>query len=252
MQKFLVALTALLMMLPMPAIAFDHSYAAYARVLKTHVKNGGNGIDYKNLKKDPKDLDSTIVALSMVTQKEYDSWSEQQKIAFWINAYNANILKLIIDNYPVESIKKLGPPIVGPWIKKRFSLLGSKRSFYEIENSILRKEFNEPRIHFALNCASASCPVLRNEPYIGSTLNVQLDDAGRMFLRDMTRNRIDKEKRTLFLSKIFDWYKEDFQKEGTVQQFIGRYVAAEDQEFLKLNTSMISSLDYNWSLNDHP
>src|SRR4029434_9265868 len=133
-----------------------------------------------------------------------------QRIAFWINAYNAFTLRLILDHYPIASIRRIGW-LPGAAFRERFipmqGLKGETISLDDIENGTLRSAFREPRIHFALVCAARSCPPLRREAYRGADLDRQLDDQARIFLRDATKNRVDAATRTLYLSSIFKWFR---------------------------------------------
>ncbi len=176
------------------------------------------------------------------------NWSDAEKIAYWINAYNAFTLKLIVDNYPVESIKNLNPTLSIPlvrtvWTQKWFQIGGEYFSLDEIEHKILRKDFEEPRIHFAVNCASISCPMLRQEAYTADRLDQQLDEQARIFINDEKRNII--EPNQIKISKIFKWFSADFIKEGTMIDFLNQYSEIKiDQD------ARIEHLDYHWGLND--
>ena len=175
------------------------------------------------------------------------TWSEAEQLAYWINAYNAFTVKLIADNYPVESIEDLHPTLNIPllntvWHKKFFKIGGRASSLDEIEHKILRKKFNEPRIHFAINCASYSCPPLRNEAYTAGELNKQLDEQAKAFINNPAHNKLSPEKASL--SKIFSWFKGDFTKDGSLTDYINRYANTK----LKPNAE-ISHLEYDWRLN---
>jgi hypothetical protein len=231
--------------------AFDHSL--YDSILKKYVK--GDRVDYKSLKSD-KDFPSYLEALSKTNPNQFAS--REEKIAFWINAYNAFTLKLIIDNYPLKSITNLSAlgkltAFVGnsPWKREFFSVNGKKMSLDEIENEILRGKFKEHRVHFAANCASISCPPLRGEAYTAEKLNAQLDEQAKLFFNDASRNRYDFEKKTLYLSSILKWYKDDFIKaSGSIEKYIAQYVDAEKKSALQSNQFNIEHLDYDWNLND--
>ena len=229
---------------PMTWEDFDHTHARLTRVLKKHVSKGK--VDYTALRKDRKVLDSYLKGLEGVSKKDFQDWSDSQKIAFWINAYNAYTLKLIIDNDPVKSIKDLGG-----WFTSVFgidfiplnNLFGEVVDLNRIEHGTLRKNFNEPRIHFALVCASISCPALRSEAYIAKDLDKQLDKQARIFLTDVEKNRYDRKSNTLYLSKIFSWFNNDFRK---ASRTIRKYVA----QYLKFPSDVrVEYLDYDWSLN---
>ncbi len=232
--------------------SFDHSL--YDEVLKRHVKNGK--VNYATLKSD-KDFQTYLDQLSKANPDALQT--REEKIAFWINAYNAFTLKLIIDNYPVKSITELSAlgkltAFFGdsPWKREFFSINGKKMSLDKIEHEILRQTFKETRIHFAVNCASNSCPVLRPGAYSAETLNRQLDEQAKQFLKDTLRNRIDLKTKTIYLSKIFDWYQSDFTKsKGSLEAFLADYIEDENLKRMLLNKEFkIEYLDYDWGLNE--
>jgi hypothetical protein len=196
-----------------------------------------NGIvDYKGFQKDSKQLQSYLDVLAANVPTK--SWSKNAVLAYWINAYNAYTVKLILDNYPVKSIKDINDP----WGKKFFTLGTSKYSLEQIEHEILRK-MSEPRIHFAINCASFSCPNLLNEAYTDANLEKQLTTVAKNFINDKSKNTITSNK--VEISKIFDWFSGDFKKKGTVIDFLNQYSS------IKINSNAkISYKEYNWTLND--
>lgn len=222
----------------------DHS--AYDRLLKKHVDEKGL-VDYKGFKRDEKEFNAYLDLLSK--NPPTDKWSKNEQMAYWINAYNAYTIRLILDNYPVKSIKDIGPknqiPFVNtPWAKKFFKIGGESMSLDNIEHGTLRKKFDDPRIHFALVCASISCPRLRNEAYTASKLDAQLDDQGSDFLNNPAKNSIAKDKASL--SKYFDWYKGDWNNDGkSVEAWVNKYSKAKINKDTK-----ITYLDYNWGLNE--
>jgi len=167
---------------------FDHTHALWGEVLSKYVKRDrySTAVQYRELSKDSQTLDRYLHTLSKVKLHEYEQFSEEQKLAFLINAYNAFTVKLILDNYPVTSIKKLGGWFSSPWKKKFFRLLGKEYSLDEIEHGTIRRHFKEPRIHFAVNCASIGCPALREEPYRAEKLNDQLEAASYKTKREIT------------------------------------------------------------------
>lgn len=178
------------------------------------------------------------------------SWTTEEQLAYWINAYNAFTIKLIIDNYPLESIKDIGsgiqiPFVSSPWDIKFIKIGGKKLDLNNIEHSILRKEFDEPRIHFAVNCASFSCPKLRGEAFVASKLDMQLDEQARDFINDLERNAISKDQ--VQVSKIFSWFKGDFTKAGSLREYLNQYSRVKIREKTK-----IKFMDYDWSLNQSP
>ncbi len=174
------------------------------------------------------------------------NWSEKEQYAYWINAYNAFTVQLIVDNYPVESIKdiKNGVPFVNTvWDIKFIKIEGQEYDLNNIEHGIIRPKFNDPRAHFAVNCASYSCPKLLNEAYVAERLDEQLDDSAVAFITDEKRNIITPDK--VQLSKLFKWYKGDFTEKGDLVSYINQYSP------VKINTNaVIEHLDYGWSLNE--
>ena len=215
----------------------------YASLLKKHVIN--NRVNYDGFKKDKKLLDEYLAILSHTDTR---SLSGNNLYAFYINVYNAFTIKLILTKYPgINSIKEIGGFFSNPWSKKFILLRGRTVSLDHIEHNILRPKFKDPRVHFAINCASKSCPALLNEPYEGKTLETQLDNQSRKFINDKKNNFIKED--TLFTSKIFKWFKEDFSDNPLL--FIKRHASGDLKE--KLNSSgeniKINYLNYDWSLN---
>jgi len=235
----------LLIALAAPLLAgLDHSHALFTDVLKKHVK--AEGFDYAALNKDPDKLGAYLVNLSEVTQAEYKGWGDDQKKAFLINLYNASTLKLIVDNYPLKSIKDTGDP----WKQKRVKIFGGMVSLDHIEHEMLRKDFGDPRIHFGVNCASVGCPALRAEAFQESKLDTQLDEQARKFLNDSSMNRVDAKAGVLHLSSIFDWFKADFvKKSGSVEKFIAPYLSEADRKAVLSGDLKIKYTEYDWSLN---
>lgn len=227
-----------------PAAAVDHS--AFDKLLKKHVNERGL-VDYKGFKADEKAFDQYLALLS--ASPPAAAWSRADQMAYWINAYNAYTIRLILDHYPLKSIKDIGskiqiPFVTTPWAAKFFSIGGNKMSLDEIEHGTLRKKFKDPRIHFALVCASLSCARLRNEAYVGPQLDRQLEDQGRDFVNNPAKNKITRE--TAQLSKYFDWYKGDWNDNGqSVGRWINRYSTTKITDQTK-----ITYQDYNWNLNE--
>ncbi len=175
------------------------------------------------------------------------NWSRDERLAYWINAYNAYTVKIIVDHYPVDGIKdiKRGIPFVNTvWDIKFINIEDQTYDLNNIEHGIIRKRFEEPRIHFAVNCASVSCPRLRNEAYTAEKLEKQLTDQARYFLRNPVKNRLSNDQ--LQLSKIFKWFSGDFKDGGFkgVRDFVQQYGPAHSQD------ADIKYLDYDWRLND--
>lgn len=212
---------------------FNHEI--FDSLLIAHVSTNGN-VNYKGFKSYRDNLKKYIASLSKNSPKAH--WPKEEKLAYWINAYNAMTIDLILRHYPVKSIKD----IKDPW-KLRYWKLGNKwYNLDEIEHSILRK-MDEPRIHFAINCASVSCPKLSNRAYSASNLKTQLTKATKDFLNDATKNNISKEK--LELSKIFQWFAKDFKQNGNLIDFLNQHSDIEISAKAKK-----SFKDYNWGLNE--
>jgi hypothetical protein len=249
----------------------DSFYAEYALALSEHVNDGGM-VTYASLKANDADLTAFARRLSTLSPADYEAWTESEKIAFWINAYNGLTLKAIIDNYPIKSSfaaslrfpKNSIRQIKGVWEKLEFPVMGRPITLNDIEHETLRKKFNEPRIHMALVCAALSCPPLRNEPFEGARLDAQLDDQTRRFLAAREKFRIDRPGQRVYLSPIFDWFGEDFVKkyrvddgfvghkeeDRAVLNFVSNYLSETDAEYLKTAEYKVEYLDYDWSLNE--
>ena len=243
---------------------FDHSHASWSLLLKKNVTWNANGnsssVDYAGFKKDQAALKSYLAKLSAVEETEYGKWTVNQQRAFLLNAYNAFTVELILSKYPnLKSIKDLGNIVSSPWSKSFFSLIGQKRSLDDVEHKLLRgaKNFNEPRVHFAANCASIGCPALRPEAYEAARFDAQLEDQSKRFLSDRSRNRFNKSEGALYLSSIFDWYGDDFgkgQHAKNASEFLARYagslgLSSSEKALLQKGQMDIEFLDYDWSLN---
>lgn len=219
-------------------------HETWTALLAQHVDVEGH-VNYKGFKADEKKLDEYLAVLSANHPNE--SWDKNDILAFWINAYNAFTVKLIVKNYPVKSIKELGGSIYKvntPWDIKFIEIGEETYDLNNIEHGIIRKDFEEPRIHFAVNCASVSCPRLRNEAYVGSKVNDQLDDQARYFINNKTKNTIGEKKAEL--SKIFKWFEGDFTKNGgCVEDFINTYSEVKISKKTKIDYQ-----EYLWELNE--
>lgn len=219
----------------------DHSL--YGELLAKYVKEGG--VDYQGFKNEEAKLDQYLKVLENTDSKEL---SRNEQFAFYVNAYNAWTIKLILSSYPgVKSIKYLGSLVKSPWKKKICRIDDGIITLDDIEHKILRHRFKDPRVHFAINCASRSCPPLISEPYEGSKLDEQLDSSVRAFLNNPERNYLEGNK--LYVSKIFKWFSEDFHNK--VVDFFLRYAEGELKEKLTANRDKIKvkHLPYDWSLN---
>ena len=219
----------------------DHGL--YAELLKKYVQNGT--VDYQGFKSVEIKLDQYLKFLEETDTKKL---SRDEQFAFYINAYNAWTIKLILTGYPgIKSIKDLGSIFKSPWKKQIARINGDIITLDHIEHDILRPGFKDPRVHFAINCAAKSCPPLRPEPYRADILEQQLDEMARAFINDSRRNRI--EGRTLYVSSIFKWFSEDFNND--VVGFFLKYAQGDLKKQLEDSKSKIKVkyLDYDWSLN---
>ena len=234
-----------------PAFAFD--FSTWDGLLKKYVASKTinrvklNAVNYKKLGKDEaytklvKDLEKSSLS-SLKTREE--------KLAFWINVYNIMAAKMVLDNYPVKSIKDAGSLFTAVWKKPVGTVAGQNRTLNEIEHEILRK-MGEPRIHVAIVCASVSCPDLRPEAYTAKKLNVQLDEQMKQFLANAKKGlRVDKKKGRIYLSSIFKWFKEDFESKGGVRAFIAPYSPENLKGAVANKRLRVSYLDYDWGLNE--
>jgi hypothetical protein len=227
------------------SVANEHlTHKGWNTLLNKHVDEAGN-VDYKGFKSEEKALNEYLTVLSK--NHPDNSWKRNDRLAFWINAYNAFTVKLIVKNYPVKSIKDLGGSIYKvntPWDIKFIKIGEEVYDLNNIEHGMIRKEFSDPRIHFAVNCASVSCPKLRNEAYVGTTIDQQLEDQAKYFINNKVKNQIKSTKKAK-LSKIFRWYKGDFISSGmSVVEYINQYADVKLEADAK-----IEFLDYDWDLN---
>ena len=247
------------------AVAFDHDFGAYAEVLRAVVR--GPRVDYAALKADRGRLDAVVRSLATPTRAEEQAWPRPQRMAFWINAYNVLTLRAIVDHYPIRgSIFSLAPrssirQIDGVWTGLRWTVAGRTVTLDDIEHQILRPTFGDPRVHFAINCASVSCPPLAAEPYRAETLDASLDTAARRYLGSAEGLRV--EGRALRVSSIFKWYGDDFIAQYTsivagtdapgqraIRGAIVRFGPGGAAAAARGGDVRIGYLDYDWSLND--
>jgi Protein of unknown function, DUF547 len=192
-------------------------------------------VNYKDFKNDKMALENYIKTLSENTPTE--TWSKNEKLAYWINTYNALTIKLLLDNYPLAKITNLDAGKT--WDVKRFTLGGKKYSLNDIENTIVRP-MGEPRIHFALNCGAKSCPPLFNEAFMASKLEEQLESRTKNFINDSKANSLKNNE--IKISNIFNWYAKDF---GNVITFINRYATVKVKSDVKMGFA-----EYDWRLNE--
>ncbi len=221
------------------------SHQLFTEVLQKHVNEKG-WVDYQSLIDDRSQLDAYVKLLQ--NNHPSESWSRKEQLAYWINAYNAFTLHLILEKYPVESVKDIGSWIQIPFVNTPWDIsfieIGDKTyDLNNIEHDILRSDFDEPRIHFAIVCASYSCPRLSQEAYTAENIEAQLAAAAKDFLNDPRKNKMNANNPEL--SKIFSWFGGDFKKQTSLIEFINQYSATKiDPE------ANISFFDYDWRLND--
>ena len=227
-----------------PARAATVNHEIWAELLNKNIKQGK--VDYAGFKSEESRLDRYLEVLENTDSNQL---LESEKFAFYINAYNAWTIKLILSAYPgLDSIKDLGSLLKSPWQKKFVRIDGQVTTLDDIEHNILRPRFKDPRVHFAINCSAASCPPLKPEPYLGIALDHQLDESTRSFVNDPDNYRLEGD--TLYVSRIFKWFSEDFNDDA-----LGFYLTyAEGNLKMRLvekkDTIQVKYLHYDWSLND--
>jgi hypothetical protein len=269
--------TALLLLaVPLGSAAaqgIDHEHKAWDALLMKHVVllDGGRAsqVRYGGFQQDRAALKAYLQSLSSVTQQAFEGWTQAQQMAFLINAYNAFTIEKILTRYPdIRSIWDFGKVFGNPFRDRFFTLLGRAATLDQIEHETLRKPgaYGEPRVHFAVNCASVGCPMLREEAYVAGRLDAQLEEQAVRFLSDRSRNRYNAASGTLEVSRIFEWFKEDWTSgyrglEGKAtpvqsrEQYFARYAAllADRPEHRKLiadRKAGLRFLEYDWRLND--
>ncbi|MGH9161931.1 MAG: DUF547 domain-containing protein [Vicinamibacteraceae bacterium] len=244
---------------------FDHDYCDYAALLREHVVN--SRVDYARLEANRAHLDRVVVSLNAVRSSDVQRWGRAERLAFWINAYNVLTLQAIVHHYPIEGSWLSRYPrnsirqIDGVWTELTWEVAGRRLTLDDIEHRIIRREFAEPRIHFAVNCASVSCPPLAPEPYRAASLDQQLDDAARRYLASPLGLVVDGT--TLRVSTIFKWYGGDFVArfandgpasrspvERAIYGVVRRYGPRDAAALATGGRPSIAYLPYDWSLND--
>ena len=238
--------------------AFDHQYS-HLQIMLTSSTHQGR-VDYQMIQNQSQELIQVIQDIENVSQSELDAFSPEQKMAFWINAYNSGVIKIIVDHYPIKrqfGLKALTYPassiqqIPKVWDRPVLRVAGQNLSLNDIEHTILRAQFKDPRIHFALVCASIGCPVIRSQAYTAEKLNAQLADQIQLFLNDALKARYDASTDVLQLSPIFKWFKTDFEQDGGTIAFLKVHSPAGLFDDIS-QTTKIHCLAYDWSLNDVP
>lgn len=245
---------------------FDHQHKAWTALLKKHVVliDGGKAsqVRYSEIAKDRAALRGYIDSLSKVDESEFKKWSKDEQLAFLMNAYNANMIELVLTRYPkIESIWDFGKVFNNPFKNRFFKLFGRDYSLDAVEHETIRAKgvYDDPRIHMAVNCASVGCPMLREEAFVGERLDRQLDEQVVRFLADKSRNRYNASASALEVSEIFKWYREDFESgyKGirSREQFFAKYApqladGAENQQAVRGQKAAIRHIEYDWRLND--
>jgi len=229
---------------------FDRSHARFGRVLTAFVKNAN--VDYAKLKADPAELDAYLREIAAVPAAEFARWPEADRLALLINLYNAQTLRLIINYYPLKSIRDIGTLPGAAWREMIVRQGGLIMTLNHLQNKVIRVEYHEPRIHFALVCAAVGCPPLRGEPYVGARLDAQLDGQTAIFLAESGKNRFDAATGTLHLSPIFKWYDEDFIKPaGSLAAYVKPFLPDAQRVALGEPAKVkVKFTDYDWALNE--
>ena len=229
---------------PVDSASFSHDL--FNQVLQEHVNKAGR-VNYTKLKANPEKLEKylDLLAVAKPTELSYNA-----QLAFWVNAYNALVIKGVIDHYPTTSVRKV-KWFRGFFYRLKFQVAGKTYTLNQIEHGIIRTEFVDPRIHFVLVCASTSCPPIENSAFSDEDIEERLETATFNFVQNPEQVRIDRVKHRVYLSKIFKWYDDDF-REGYdgVADFLTDYLPPEDADFLSAKNVKFHYLDYDWTLND--
>ena len=253
---------------------FDHGHFLLTEVLTEHVANGL--VNYRALKENQASLNQYLQEIANIDPEAYRKWTRQQKLALWINAYNAYTIKGILDHYPIDHSWLADPlghypdnsirQIKGIWDDMTWTVIGEEYTLNHMEHEIMRRELADPRIHFVLVCASKGCPHLENKAFEASDLDDRLDQAGTDYIYESRKVRIDGKNRNIQLPQIFKWFEEDFvegtqykqlfrdysSKEAGILSWVYRYANKADREFMENNSLKIAYLYYDWALNERP
>ncbi len=222
------------------------SHELFDQVLQEHVDKRGR-VNYTKLKAHPEKFEAYLDLLAFANPEEL---SYNERLTFWINAYNALVIKGVVNHYPITSVRKV-KLFNGFFSRLKFQTAGKIYTLDQIEHGIIRTEFADPRVHFVLVCASSSCPPLWNRAYAAETLEERLETATLNFIRNPEQVRIDRSKRRVYVSKIFKWYEDDFEVGyDDVADFLADYLPPEDAEYLESTDVKLRYLDYDWTLND--
>lgn len=245
---FLTAIILLMSCAPISSQEVDSTpvnHEQFTLLLKKHVSSNGM-VDYEGFIEDKEVFDRYLSLLRNNPPNE-ETWTKNEQMAYWINAYNAFTIDLIMQHYPVSSIKDIGstiqiPFVNTPWDIKFIKIGDVEYDLNNIEHGILRKKWSDPRIHFAVNCASFSCPRLRREAYEADILSQQLDEQAIAFINNEELNSVKDGRAEL--SKIFSWYAGDFKRILPVKEYINQY-----SEVLMSSKTEIDYKEYDWTLN---
>jgi len=262
-----IPFAVLVALLPVFTGAAGFDTDPYARVLETFVDDAGR-VDYAALAEDRADLDTFVAAIAGVNSATWAGFDTPQRLAWWLNTYNALTLQLIVDRYPIKTVTEEFPAssirqIEGAWTQLTHTVMGMEMTLDEMEHEIVRILFDEARVHMALVCAAVSCPPLRREPYTGARLDDQLEEQSTVFVTDPRNVRIDRENHALRVSAIFDWFGGDFvdtydtgeprfddPRDRAIAAFVARFVSDADRAWLGDGDYRILYLGYDWNLND--
>ena len=245
-------LLAMLFALPIAADAETLAAAnrRYAELLAAHVREGK--VDYRALKQNRAQLDETIRLYAEISEREFAGWTVPERLAYLINLYNLTVLRIVVDDYPISSIRKAGGWFSGdPFDWKSVSLFGHRISLNILLRNYIRRDYAEPGVHLALCQGARASPPLRSEPYTGDSFYAQIADQARNFLSRAPYNRIDTQRRRMHLSPVFKWYASDFARQaGGVEGYVRMIVPAEWGVRDVIGRFSISYSDFDWRLND--
>ena len=234
---------------PSGRVEFDHEHRGLHEALKEVVNNGW--VDYAKLRADSDGLRAYLRETALVPRTQFDGWDRAERLAFLLNVYNASMLRHITAHQPVNKVTDLGDWSQKVWDQLAVDLFGRRHSLGELEHEMIRGQFKSPQVHFALVCGAKSCPPLRSEPYTAGRLEAQFSEQAREFLNDGEKNRVDLESKTVYLSKIFDWFAEDFGKnDAEILEFVAPHFGEETAAAIQRGGFRIQYTEYNWDLND--
>lgn len=233
---------------------FAENHGELDSLLKTYVHDGW--VEYKKLHRDWKNaehpLKKYLKLIEKYSRKEVEGWNRNDEMAYYINAYNAYTIALILNHYPVKSIKEINKNALGigpgPWKLPMVKLMGETHDLDWLEHEVLRPIFKDARVHAAINCASKGCPKLQSYAFVGDKLDFQLTQVMKEFVQDLQKNKFDTSSKKVHISKIFKWFEGDFKP--SVREFLTNYVLEKDKMLLKNPALIIEYLEYDWDLNE--